>query len=314
MIKEPKVSLIICTHNNAQGLAETLESLKSLRVPDDLPTELIIVDNASTDETAQVASGFQWAGVSTSYIYEPHLGQVHARNAGIKASIGQIILFTDDDVRPPRNWIEAMCKPIAQGITDAVGGGVKLAAHLERSWMQDFHRQYLSDTSGFATNPTPFLIGANMAFSREISSRISFDTQLGPGALGFCDDVLFYRQIQRANYRTDMALDVIVEHHVHESRLSRSSFITRAQKEGRSHAYLDYHWEHKIIRYPRRQLINTWFNLIKFRLKRVFQPLSKEGASFREMELMRDIAFFGQYFEERKRPRNYDKHGLKKLR
>ena len=312
----PLISILICTCNRADSLAETLENLKSLVVPDDWSAELIVVDNASTDNTAQVVENFQLPQMPIRYVHEARAGKGYAYNTGMAAARGQVLLFTDDDVRPPRDWIAAMCAPILCGEADAVGGGIRLAPHLERPWMQEIHRLYLADTSALAALPQPpeFLIGANMAFSREIAERIHFDIQLGPGALGFGDDVLFHRQIQAANYRTKMALDVVVEHHVQESRLSRANFLDRARKEGRSQAYLDYHWEHKFVRHPRQQLRNSSFQLLKLRLKQTGKSQPVEGASSYEMQLVKDIAYFRQYFAERKKPRNYAKHGSEKLK
>ena len=312
----PLISILICTCNRAQSLAETLENLKTVVVPQGWLAELIVVDNASTDNTAQVARNSQLPQMPVRYVHEARAGKGYAYNTGMAAAQGQVLLFTDDDVRPPRDWIELMCAPIVEGKADAVGGGIRLAPHLERPWMQEIHRLYLADTSALAAAPqTPeFLIGANMAFSREIAARLRFDTQLGPGALGFGDDVLFYHQIQAANYRIKMALDVVVEHHVQESRLSRASFLERARKEGRSQAYLDYHWEHKPVRRPRQHLRNSLFQLLKLRLKHGWQSSPKEGASAYEMQLIKDIAYFRQHIAARKEPRNYAKHGLVKLK
>ena len=51
---KPKVSILVITRNRAGYLAQTLESFAAMAVPADLPTELILVDNGSSDETPRV--------------------------------------------------------------------------------------------------------------------------------------------------------------------------------------------------------------------------------------------------------------------
>ena len=77
--------------------------------------------------------------------------------------------------------------------------------------------------------------------------------ELGPGALGFWEDSLFSLQLKRAGYRFAFAADAIVEHHFDADRLSRSSFLDRAAKEGRSRAYIAHHWEHRTLSSPRKE-------------------------------------------------------------
>ena len=54
------------------------------------------------------------------------------------------MLWTDDDVRPGRNWIEAMCRPILDGQADALAGRIVLPAYLQRPWLQPWHRVCLA--------------------------------------------------------------------------------------------------------------------------------------------------------------------------
>src|SRR5206468_1126302 len=116
------VSIIICTRDRAAHLRQTLESIARVRIPDGWQLELIVVDNASVDETAQVIRECRMPGMPVRYLHEPRRGKGHALNTGIAAARGEILLLTDDDVRPGRDWIGAMCEPILAGKADAVGG------------------------------------------------------------------------------------------------------------------------------------------------------------------------------------------------
>ena len=119
-----RVSIIISTRNRADSLRETLASLKTVMVPADTAVELIVVDNASTDRTPQVIGAFNPSHISLRYVRESRPGLSRSRNAGLAASAGDIVLFTDDDVRAPGNWIDGMCRKITTGDADAVAGGV----------------------------------------------------------------------------------------------------------------------------------------------------------------------------------------------
>jgi glycosyltransferase involved in cell wall biosynthesis len=310
----PVVSIIICTCNRAEHLRQTLAAMASIYVPQSMPTELIVVDNASTDDTAEVARQCQMPNMPVRYVHEPRRGQCYARNTGIAAAQGQVFLFTDDDVRPPKKWIEGMCEPILRGEADAIAGGVKIASHLERPWMSKLSEIWLASTKHTDPKSVGVLIGANMAFSRKILSKVSeFDTDIGPGQLGFGDDVLFSWQVQTAGFSIAGALETIVDHHFDEARLTRMSFLKRAQATGASLAYLSHHWLHSAVRLPRLRFFMHGIRLKVLQVLKWKDCVSKEGMAEWEMEAIQKVSFYRQYLREVKRPQKYQKHGLVKL-
>ena len=307
------VSIIICTCNRAEHLRRTLDSMGQICVPGALTTELIVVDNASTDNTEEVVKACFLPGIEVRYLHEPVQGQCHARNAGIAAAKGQIFLFTDDDVRPPKNWIEGMCRPILTGEMEAVAGGVRFAPHLNREWMQPKHRSVLASTERLDPHSPEDMIGANMAFSRQVLEKVpQFDTDLGPGALGFIDDTLFSFQLKEAGYRIGAALDIEVEHHFQEERLLRTSFLQTAKKMGRSSAYLAYHLSQNEPKYLLLHLLKLKMELIYWEAKYRGRTQSVEGISLKELMLVTLIHFYKYLHSERKKNRYYPKHGLLK--
>ena len=100
------LSVVLCTWNNAQRLRITLDAIAQCEVPDNLNWELVVVNNNCTDDTDVVVSRFE-SRLPILYVNEPRQGLSHARNAGLAAASGQWILFTDDDVRPYAQWINA---------------------------------------------------------------------------------------------------------------------------------------------------------------------------------------------------------------
>ncbi len=314
-MSEPIVSIIICTCNRAAHLRQTLAALAGLCVPEALPTELIVVDNASTDDTAQVVQQCRLPNMPVRYIQEPKRGQCFARNTGIATAKGEIILFTDDDVRPPQNWIAGMCGPILQGEADAVAGGVKIAPHLEREWMKHEHRCWLACTDWIETPVAQSMVGANMAFSKAVLTKVSgFDTELGPGALGFYDETLFAWQLKEAGFRIAAALDLAVDHHFEVSRLQRRNFQATAEKYGRSSAYVAYHWEHRDVTRSMLKFLKRRLRLLFWRTQNRQKRLAPDGMDWWEFELIKEANFFRHYARLQGQPRNYAKRGLEKLR
>lgn len=320
------VSIIICTRNRADALRQTLASLALLEVSPGLPCELIVVDNGSTDSTAQVVQDCAIVSLPVRYVYEAQAGVSRARNRGLAQASGEIIVFTDDDVRPPRDWVARLCAPILAGQADAVGGGVRLAPASQKEWMQPVHRLMLASTEDLAPGTSlPSMLGANMAFARRVLARVpGFDPNLGPGSLGFCDDSLFCLQLREAGFRMATMLDVVVEHHPDPARITPQSFTARVIKEGQSQAYVSYHWEHDActhdegtfpeahIRHVRLTLLRRRLALAGLRLTRRREKSQSHTAPDWELRKLRQIAFYRQYLIERQKPRAYDRRGLVK--
>ena len=127
----PTVSIIICTWNNTASLRATIEAVGRVSVPADLPAELVVVDNASTDDTPRVIESARLTNMPVRRLLERERGKCRALNRALRETAGDILLFTDEDVRPPANWIEGMCRPISQGRADVVAGGVVFPAEYE---------------------------------------------------------------------------------------------------------------------------------------------------------------------------------------
>lgn len=104
--REPGVSVVICCHNSSALLPRTLECLTQQIV--DVPWEVVIVDNASTDQTSSVARRLwpQGLPVSLRVVQEPQLGLAYARVRGITEARYEFLTFVDDDNWLEPNWIQ----------------------------------------------------------------------------------------------------------------------------------------------------------------------------------------------------------------
>jgi hypothetical protein len=110
----PKASVIVAAYNSAATIGACLESLKALHYPD---YETIVVDDGSTDATAQIVEASQ-----TRLIRGEHRGLGAARNAGIDAAAGEIVAFLDADARADADWLYHLVEAITRRNAAAAGG------------------------------------------------------------------------------------------------------------------------------------------------------------------------------------------------
>ena len=101
-----QISAVICTHNREKYLKQAIESLINQSLSNDL-YEILIIDNASTDNTKNVISNYFSHISNIRYIYEPKIGLSHARNCAWYNSSSQYICYLDDDAIANPNWLES---------------------------------------------------------------------------------------------------------------------------------------------------------------------------------------------------------------
>jgi len=314
-----QVSILICTRNRSAHLRDTLRSLSTVRIPEDLAVELLIVDNGSTDATSDVVEAEAPASLSPRRVYEGNAGLSKARNTAVAAATGDILLFTDDDVRVPPDWVERVCTPFRDGAVDAVAGGVRLALALRRPWMTPLHLGALADTSPLEDASRVRLVGANMAVRRRVFDRIpAFDTELGAGphTHGFHEETLFSLQLIEAGGRVARAYDTVVEHHPDPSRLTVEAFTGWADKLGRSDAYVDYHWRHaSASRVRSAGAVAYWSGRLAAEiLNRWAAGRSEEQIPAERLEQLRFRGYHRHMLSLAGTPRQYARHGLEKRR
>ena len=307
------ISIIIPTRDRAESLKETLRAVGEAALPADLSAEVLVVDNGSLDRTRRVVRQAQFWGQAPRYIYEPRPGASCARNAGLTAARGEVLLWTDDDVRPGRTWIEAMCRPILAGRADAVAGRVKLPADLERPWLRPWHRLCIAVDAPVTGDFD--LVGANMAFARHVLEKVpAFDQEIGPGALGLGEETLFTRQLLRAGFRLVAAgEDSTAMHHCGVQRLTRSALTSACVAQGRSQAYVDYHWRHRTVWFPALHGGKSFLGLCGLQFFRRLLGVRDPLIGRHEARWLWRWSYYEQMMIEAQRPRQYERFGLEKL-
>ncbi|MBD2260342.1 hormogonium polysaccharide biosynthesis glycosyltransferase HpsE [Pseudanabaena sp. FACHB-2040] len=105
------VTIAICTYNGAARLPKVLQCLRSQRHSHTFSWSVLVVDNNSTDATAEVAQHYQVDWPQTYplfYVFEPRQGLAFARRCAIEQTQSPLIAFLDDDNWPDPDWVAAV--------------------------------------------------------------------------------------------------------------------------------------------------------------------------------------------------------------
>ena len=99
-----KISFVIPAYNEERRLPQCLESVARELARTPCEAEVIVVNNASTDHTGEIARGYPFVRV----VDEPAKGLVRARHAGFVASTGDIVANIDADTMLPEGWLQTV--------------------------------------------------------------------------------------------------------------------------------------------------------------------------------------------------------------
>lgn len=178
------LSLIICTRNRASQLGRCLQAVaRAARSASDVPFELVLVDNGSTDETKAVLDDWRASqSFRVKIIDEPRPGLSRARNAGLAVADHSIIAMTDDDCEIDTHYIRDLMAAFARDKGPTVRGG-----RVELGDPEDLPISIKTEARArefrHGMRPGGFFMGANMAFSRAVYETIGpFDERFGAGA------------------------------------------------------------------------------------------------------------------------------------
>jgi len=172
------ISIIICCYNSSQRLPETLQHIAQQKVPENILWEIIIVNNASTDNTKEVAYK-EWGNYNLPHVqlqvvdeYTP--GLANARKKGVDVSGFEYLIFCDDD-----NWLNADYIQIAYNFLAAnpryaaIGGqseAVFEKGFIPPDWFDEYKMGYAVGEQGEQGDITSrgYLWGAGIAFRKSV--------------------------------------------------------------------------------------------------------------------------------------------------
>ena len=237
------VTVVVCTRNRAASLARMLQSMTALKVPDQLRWEVLIVDNASEDDTEEIIASYV-ALLPIVKVREAQMGLSNARNAGVRHARGRYIVWTDDDVRLHENWLFAYVQAF-QAFPDAAvfgGSAIPVLEEPTPAWFsrsQSVLRALLAhrDPSGFplrlsADGELPF--GLNFAIRATEQRSHLYDPLLGvaPGRRRCGEEKQVIREILGSGAKGYWVPDAIVFHIIPASRQTLAYVKTYYKAQG----------------------------------------------------------------------------------
>jgi glycosyltransferase involved in cell wall biosynthesis len=234
-------SVVITTYNRAKLLADTLLSLADQQVSPAVRWEVIVVDNNSRDETEDVVRRCsETTSLRIRHVFEPRQGQSFARNRGIEAAEGAVILFTDDDIIPNPDWVSAMLRAIDADDCEGAGGKVlplwegEVPSWLSgRSDLLSWLALVDSDEACMLDYPlvaSRRIVGASMGFRRSVFQEFGrFPTNLGHRGRRMYggEEVELINRILLKGRRIRYDPSIVVRHRIGPDRLTRFFFLRR---------------------------------------------------------------------------------------
>lgn len=252
-----EIVLAICTRNRGAQLDVCLSY--AIAQECDLDWGILLVDSASTDETAEVIS--RWVSRFSGRIRSLRLeqpGTGRARAAAVNRTSAPIIAFTDDDCYVAPNFLQSVLETFGSNEDlGAIGGRILLHDP------EDYPITICESTESRSLQPRSvvqagFIQGANMAFRRNALLQAgNFDARVGPGTPFCCEDVDIIARVNSAGWQVAYAPEPTVRHH-HGRRTQREvASLRRTYDRGRGAFYtkmiLAGEW-----RYLKHWLVSIW--------------------------------------------------------
>jgi len=202
-VSPPLVSIIVPAYNAAATIDACVQSLLSLDYPRDR-YEVIVVDNASTDDTARILSKYSGA---LRVLQERTRGPAAARNAGLRNATYDLLAMTDADCLVDPQWLRELVAPLHHGNVAMVGGrilSVQPSTAIER-----FGEEIHDHEAAITRYVPPYVITMNWASRRSHLESIGYFDERFLRA----EDVELSYRVARAGLTFAYAPGAIVFHH-----------------------------------------------------------------------------------------------------
>ncbi len=228
------VSIVICCYNSARRLPKMLEHLVNQDVPQNILWEVIIVDNASTDNTAQIAQSLWPDNISVPFriVKEPVQGLIHARIRGINEAKHEIVSFLDDDNWAGSNWVKLVSEIMTtHPEVGACGGCSKAETEIDPpAWFSKYSSGYVvgsqSIKCGDITWSKGWLWGAGLTIRKKAWNELNTNgfQQILSGRSGnkilSGEDVEICYALRLAGWRLWYSDELALRHYIPVERLT----------------------------------------------------------------------------------------------
>lgn len=202
------ISVVVPTYNRTEELKDCLDSLFAQDYPKE-KYEIIVVDDSGNGEAKRMLDELKRKHSNLSYITQYRKGPASARNAGAKASLGEIIGFVDDDCTVPGDWLKLMVESHAQNPKIITVGGLTLTSTQKTPVLVS---QFLStcsiETYFNGKQEVIFFPTCNVSLKRQIFDKYKFNETFPlPGG----EDLELFWRLFKEGYRFiwDKSINVI---------------------------------------------------------------------------------------------------------
>lgn len=241
------LSVVLSTHNRASTLDLTLSDFERLSRPT-LDTHFVIVDNNSTDSTPDVIKAHQ-SSLPIQHFWAPMPGKNAALNVALEqATLGDIIVFTDDDILPDTDWLLRIAESVQDWPDHSVFGGcveLRWPAGPIPAWAEELAREpwaFAAHNLGpiartYPPDRTPS--GPNFwIVHRIVELGYRFDESIGPHPTNrlMGSETTFLRRLRTDGHVPVFIPEAIVHHHVEPRLLTPQGIRRRAVSNGRGGA------------------------------------------------------------------------------
>ncbi|MBD2232372.1 glycosyltransferase [Phormidium tenue] len=214
----PSVSVIVPIYNGEADLPGLVERLVSQQYPADR-VEFLLVDNGSGDRTPDLLQAATITAASQgirlhALTYSAIQSSYAARNAGITAAKGDILVFTDADCQPEPSWLAALVQPFIDHSVGLVAGEIK--ALPSQNWLERYadRQGTLSQHNTLNHGFLPYGQTANLAVRAEVLGTVGlFRPHLTTGG----DADLCWRIQQATPWQLVHAANAVVYHRHRDS-------------------------------------------------------------------------------------------------
>lgn len=244
-------SVIICSRNRAHQLRECLA-----RIPHpafaQFEVELILVDNASTDETNEIMQAHATQApypVKVLLAAQPGLGL--ARNVGIAAASRELLVFTDDDCYIEEQYIERLLQDFDKNLFQFCGGRILLWDEMDAREAVNYRDQFILIPAG-SFLPAGLIQGANMVVHQQVIEKIGgFNPYMGAGTPLRCEDIEFLGRACMNGFSGAHLPQLVVYHHhrrqlapeieqlQRENSIGRGAYYAAMSDQGYPHYWLE---------------------------------------------------------------------------
>lgn len=205
-----EVSIVIAAHNAAEYLAEQLEALCEQSCM--LEWEVVVVDNNSTDRTAAVAQSFRDRLNIKVVGATSGRGAGYARNVGVAATQGSLLIFIDADDVVSANWLSTLAAALEEN--RFVAGPAELD-RLNEPWVADSRGRRFADEATSFLGIFPYAASCNLGVHREVFEEVGgFDESFIKG-----QDIELSLRIWQSGVELHFEPDAVVHYRLRVSLL-----------------------------------------------------------------------------------------------